>query len=58
VAGAGPGEKLSDVLRRPAASDDHLRRLLMIVERAAFIEEARLSDAIDDVLSEREWTFA
>lgn len=58
AAGASSGETLSDVLRRPPATDEHLRRLLMIVERAAFIEQARLEGAIDDVLSEREWTFA
>ena len=58
AAGAGSGETLSDVLRRPAAADEHLRRMLMIVERAAFIEQARLDQAIDDVLAEREWTYA
>lgn len=57
AAGASSGETLSDVLRRPAAADERLRRLLMIVERAAFIEKTRLTAAIDDVLSEREWTF-
>lgn len=58
LAGATSGETLSDVLRRPAATDVHLRRLLLIVERAAFIEHARLNGAIDEVLSEREWTVA
>lgn len=57
AAGASSGETLGDVLRRPAAADEHLRRLLMVVERAAFIEQARLSQAVDDVLSEREWTY-
>jgi hypothetical protein len=57
AAGANAGETLSDVLRRPAA-DEHLRRLLMVVERATFIEEARLDEAIEDVLAEREWTYA
>lgn len=57
AAGASPGETLGDVLRRPAAADERLRRLLMMVERAAFIEQARLSQAVDDVLSEREWTY-
>lgn len=57
AAGASPGETLGDVLRRPAAADERLRRLLMVVERAAFIEQARMNQAIDDVLSEREWTF-
>lgn len=55
--GASSGETLGDVLRRPAARDEQARRLLMMVERAAFIEQARLGDAIDDVVSEREWTF-
>lgn len=49
-AGAQNGETLSDVLRRPAASEDRMRRLLMVVERAAFIEEARLHEAIEEVL--------
>ena len=50
AAGASAGETLSDVLRRPAASDDRMRRLLMTVERAAFIEQARLHEAIEEVL--------
>jgi hypothetical protein len=58
IAGASAGETLGDVLRRPAAGDEHLRRMLMIVERAAFTEQSRLDEAIDDVLSEKEWTFA
>jgi hypothetical protein len=50
AAGGSMGETLSDVLRRPAASDERLRRLLMIVERAAFIEAGRLDEAIEEVL--------
>ena len=50
AAGATAGETLSDVLRRPAAADDRMRRLLMTVERAAFIEHARLNEAIEEVL--------
>jgi len=50
AAGANAGETLSDVLRRPAAADDRMRRLLMTVERAAFIEHARLHEAIEEVL--------
>ncbi len=49
-AGANNGETLSDVLRRPAASEERLRRLLMTVERAAFVEDARLDEAIEEVL--------
>lgn len=48
--GAGSGETLGDVLRRPAAGQEHMRRLLITVERAAFIEEARLDGAIEEVL--------
>jgi hypothetical protein len=58
IAGASAGETLSDVLRRPATDDERLRRLLMAVERAAFTEQSRLDEAIDQVLSERVWTFA
>lgn len=57
-AGASAGETLSDVLARPAAAHEKSRRLLTIVERAAFIEQTRLDAAIDDVLAEREWTYA
>ncbi|HKU68016.1 MAG TPA: hypothetical protein VJP85_09585 [Candidatus Baltobacteraceae bacterium] len=48
--GASDGETLSDVLRRPGANDAKLRRLLMKVERAAFVEQTRLDDAIEEVL--------
>jgi len=50
AAGANPGETLSDVLARPAARNESLRRLLLTVERATFIEQARLDDAIEEVL--------
>lgn len=49
-AGASAGETLSDVLRRPSAAQAEIRRLLILVERAAFIEDARLDDAIEEVL--------
>jgi hypothetical protein len=45
-------------LGRPAPAAERLRRLLMAVERAAFTEQSRLDEAIDQVLSERVWTFA
>lgn len=48
--GAADGETLSDVLRRPAANDRQLQRLLTTVERAAFIDESRLEAAIEEVL--------
>ncbi|HET6894421.1 MAG TPA: hypothetical protein VFH72_03465 [Candidatus Baltobacteraceae bacterium] len=50
AAGASSGETLSDVLARPVAHGENLRRLLMTVERATFIEQARLDDAIEEVL--------
>ncbi len=50
TAGARAGETLGDVLRRPAAGDASMRRLLLTVERAAFIEDARLNEAIEEVL--------
>jgi hypothetical protein len=56
--GAHDGETLADVLRRPKAQDSRTQSLLLHVERAAFIEDARLSGAIDAVLGERESTFA
>ena len=49
-AGADPGATLNDVLRRSATGDGDLRRLLTLVERAAFVEEARLDRAIEEVL--------
>jgi hypothetical protein len=58
IAGAKEGQTLGDVLRRPEAGDDVLRRMLLAVERAAFIEDERMPGAIDDVLSEREGSFA
>jgi hypothetical protein len=49
-AGANDGETLSDVLRGSAGSDERLRRLLTAVERAAFVEQARLDEMIEEVL--------
>lgn len=54
IAGAKEGQTLGDVLSRPEAGDEDLRRLLIAVERAAFIEEDRIEDAIDAVLTEQE----
>jgi hypothetical protein len=56
--GAKDGETLADVLRRPVAHDPRIHSLLVRVERATFIEDARLAEAIDDVLAERESTIA
>ncbi len=58
IAGAQPGQTLGDVLTRPQATDEGLRALLIAVERAAFIEEERMADAIDNVLAQRERSIA
>jgi hypothetical protein len=50
AAGALDGETLNDVLRRPAARGEAMRRLLTSVERAAFIDDERLDSAIEEVL--------
>lgn len=57
-AGARDVETLEDVLSRLQPGGARLRRMLTIVERAAFVEETRLQSAIDDVLSETEETTA
>lgn len=56
IAGADDGCTLNDVLRKPQAIDAHLRRLLVGIERAAFVEDGRLGAAIDFVLDERTMT--
>lgn len=56
--GAHDGETLADALIRPEARDPQIRSLLLRVERAAFIEDARLPEAIDGVVAERESTIA
>jgi hypothetical protein len=56
--GAQEGETLGDVLRRPSSDGPGTRRLLTLVERATFVEDARLPEAIADVLRERESTIA
>ncbi len=58
IAGAKEGQTLGDVLLRPEATDDGLCRLLIAVERAAFIEERRMNEAIDDVFTQREGSIA
>jgi hypothetical protein len=57
-AGAREGETLEDVLFRLQPGNAPLRRMLTIVERAAFVDQTRLQSAIDDVLSETEETTA
>jgi hypothetical protein len=49
-AGAVRGETLRDVLRRPQAADGEMRRMLVAVERAAFTDDERLPQAIDDIV--------
>ncbi|HEY9180173.1 MAG TPA: hypothetical protein VIO32_05605 [Candidatus Baltobacteraceae bacterium] len=49
-AGADPGATLNDVLVRTSAHRLALRHVLVAVERAAFVEDARLNDAIEEIL--------
>jgi hypothetical protein len=58
IAGASDGETLHAVLRRPEATDPQLRRMLVAVECAAFVDDQQLSRAIDDVLQLRQVTTA
>ena len=58
LAGAGTGETLNDVLVRPQAKDPALQRMLVLVERAAFVEDAQFDGAVADVLAYRERSFA
>lgn len=53
-AGAREGDTLEDVLSRLQPGSARLRRMLTIVERAAFIDQSQLQSAIDDALSETE----
>lgn len=48
--GAGEGETLADVVRRPAAHDPSLRAVLRALERAAFTGDADRAAAIDAAL--------
>lgn len=52
--GAREGETLGDALARPKAAQAEIRRMLLVVERAAFIEDARLHEAIEEVLCSRQ----
>jgi hypothetical protein len=54
IAGARQGETLHDVLQRAAASADGLRGMLVVIERAAFVHDTGLQQAIDAALSQRE----
>ena len=47
--GAHAGQTLSDVLRSPAAGDEHTRALLLAVERASFVDDERLQSAIEEI---------
>lgn len=54
LAGAGTGETLADVLRRPGAHDLAVRTVLRAAERAAFCPEPHLHRAIREVLASLE----
>lgn len=54
AAGARDGETLQDVLARLRTVDAGVRRMLMLVEEAAFTEEARLEAAVARVLQMEE----
>lgn len=56
--GAQQGETLGDALRRTAARDEPTRRMLVAAERAAFVEDERLPQAVEDLLEEREGRIA
>lgn len=47
--GAAKGQTLADVLTLPVAAHPRTRALLLALERAAFIDEARLQHAIDEI---------
>ncbi len=54
LAGAGAGETLADVLRRPGAHDLAVRTVLRAAERAAFCPETHLHRAIGEVVASLE----
>jgi hypothetical protein len=58
IAGADKCETLGDLLQHPAARADGLRRMLIAIERAAFVHDTRLQQAIDDALSDEEQRIA
>lgn len=51
MAGAGEGETLADVLARLGGADPALHPILRLTERAAFIGDAFLHGAIDDMIA-------
>ncbi len=58
IAGASEGQTLAFVLQQPQAVDEDLRRMLVLAERAAFVDEHRLAAAIDALLAQREGSIA
>lgn len=54
AAGASPGETLADVLQRPAARVPQMRALLTSAERAAFLHDEDLAEAIARLVAEME----
>jgi hypothetical protein len=54
IAGANQGDTLGDVLQREPAGSDGLRSALIAIERAAFIHDTHLQQAIDNALFEGE----
>lgn len=54
AAGADDGETLVDVLRRPPAREPRLRALLRSAERAAFVQDEYLPEAIAHLVAEME----
>jgi len=54
VAGGHAGETLEDLLGRNGVAHGGMRRLLSAVECAAFIDDARLSEAIQSIVNEKE----
>ncbi|MGZ6246678.1 MAG: hypothetical protein ACXWNM_13000 [Vulcanimicrobiaceae bacterium] len=50
IVGAREGETLADALRHPGAADAATRAVLRAAERAAFINDAHLQTAIDDLI--------
>ena len=58
IVGASQSETLSDLLQHPPAHDEDLRRMLIAIERAAFVHDTNLQRAIDDALSGAERSIA
>ena len=54
AAGANDGETLADALRHPAAREPRLRALLRSAERAAFVQDEYLPEAIAHLIAEME----